>query len=193
MYYFHPETNNFLPIDLFPAISEKGEYEGVILLGPYTQEKFEYYMEKRSKGYTLIPEGDKIVLNEPEETSFQKEKELAISTLRKLVSSKIKKLPRLYSESEESTFSLQLEEATSYSKDSESETPLLSGIAEARGITVKSLVKKILSKSSKTVDSRKSVGFLIGRGRELEKKINSTRSRKSLTRLMEDLEDAITP
>lgn len=193
VFYFSSKTGNFLPKSLYPSITSEGFLGDEELSVPYSKGEFSDFIKKKTSGHDLRMKSRKVHAVEIEPISFQEEKQQALVSLRKLVNSASLNLSTLtYSQAELSTFPSQLIEAKRHLESSGNKTPLLAGIAQARQLDLTVLAKKIISKSNSADESQTKLGLLIGKGRDYEKRINSTRSRKSLLKLTKELRNDLT-
>ena len=108
---------------------------------------------------SVVVEGDKYIATytQPEAKyaddaakleAIRAHKKVHEDTSEKTFALKAKQLASKYTESERSSWDQQRAEASAYTADNTSDTPLLSAIAVARGITVGELAAKVLSNAA---------------------------------------------
>lgn len=81
-----------------------------------------------------------------EEKVLREEKIKKVARINQVAKEKVSHIRDAYPQFEIDTWPEQKEEAFSYQKDSSAETPMLSGIAEERGLSVAELVQRVLAK-----------------------------------------------
>lgn len=134
-----------------------------------TAKQHEELLNGQSMGKTIAIDPDnRPMLQNPPTAALSEIRQLKLDELNRGFESRVSVLKQSYSLSEIHTWDKQEAEARSYLLDSTIQTPLLSALAAARGISLDDLVNKVIIKSDHFATA---VGTLIGIRQKLEKEL----------------------
>jgi hypothetical protein len=110
-------------------------------------------------------------------------KKVGIFCLTDIIDSRYNVIQSKYSSFEVSTWTIQIEEATKYLNDESANVPLISSLAESRGMELKDFASKVLEKSE---SYRTEIAELLVLQQTIQKKIESCSSIRELNKLYEE-------
>ena len=106
----------------------------------------------------------------PPVPTLEQTKAAKLSEINKAADAAIATLTATYPDREISTFDKQESEARAYAADPTASTPLLSALAQARGISLPDLVERVLAKADAFAVAS---GFIIGQRQALEDRLDA--------------------
>jgi len=110
-------------------------------------------------------------------------KKVGLFALTDIIDTRYNVIQSKYSNFEVFTWNIQVEEATKYLADSEAATPLLTTLAESRGITVEELATKVIEKSTAY---RNEISNLLVTQQTVTKKLKECSTIRDLNKFYED-------
>ena len=117
-------------------------------------------MEKSMYPEEMWPELHKIYPSDFPEPTSEQLREVAAKKIRQQYAQMIEDIVKPYTKTEQLTWDMQVKEADTYLNNNQANTPLLSALAENRGITIQTLV--VLVKENDNA-FRLAIGTLLGK------------------------------
>lgn len=113
--------------------------------------------------------------------TFETVKAVRLSEINTAADRAISTLTATYPDREIATFDKQESEARAYAADPTASTPLLSALAQARGIDMDELVKRVIAKADAFAAAS---GYIIGQRQALEDQLDACRTVKEVQNIL---------
>lgn len=186
--FFNDDFGGFVPEDAVKISEEKyvellnGQAEGKQIIADSTGKPI--LIEPQPSSAHELKNGEWIISPEKMTALFAQQKEALLNTLANKTDKLKSGLLVGYPQTEIDSFYRQEKEALAWQADNTTETPMLSQIAEIRGMPFEILVRKVLEKSNRFAIA---VGAIIGQRQAFEDRWMTVKTTEELTALEEEI------